>query len=141
MVSVAQGALWCGCGREEINSRGVCPTCARREKLSRENFNGLRGRVLARDGYARCCGETADLLVHHRRPGWNQSRLMITLCRRCHARIHSTLRPSYGFPEELLAFWREIHRDVPVQLRLSLVVPNGIEAPRFFQPSLIELGA
>ena len=121
MGSVMNLAFWCGCGRAQVNRNGVCPRCARRHKLSRERFGGLREAVLARDGYrARCCGARDDLLVHHRSYDRQRLRDLVTLCRRCHARIHGTLRPPFAFPGELLELWREQHPGLAEQMRLQL---------------------
>lgn len=118
-----QRALWCACGSERVTARGLCPTCERRERLSRERFGGLRGQTLARDGYA-CLGcAEADffrLLVHHRRRGINRVRFFATLCRGCHNRVHHTYRPAFGFPEYLRRLWREQHPDLAEQLELEL---------------------
>ena len=134
-----QAALWCSCGQEEINSRGICTRCARRRKLSREAFGGCRERVLQRDGgYAQCCGVIDDLVVHHRRPGSNLERSMISLCRRCHARIHQTLRPSIGFPAELLPLWREVHGGLAEQLRLALSRSGFAGLEIAYQPALFD---
>jgi hypothetical protein len=43
---------------------------------------------------------------------------MKTLCRRCHPRVHSTLRPSFSFPDWLRDLWREQHPDLAEQLLL-----------------------
>ena len=117
---MVQTSLLCGCGGDVD-----CPSCARRERLSREQFGGLRESALRRDEY-RCqgCGELdAELiLVHHRRPRWNALRFFITLCRTCHPRIHFTARPGYAFVAEsplLYALWRELHRKQPEQLLLT----------------------
>lgn len=117
-----QESLWCGCGAP-LYRRGLCRRCLRRERLSRECFGGLRDRILSRDErQCQCCGELEEreLLVHHRRPGLNHARLLVTLCRRCHTRIHRTWRPRYGFAGLLRALWREQHKGWPEQRELSL---------------------
>jgi 5-methylcytosine-specific restriction endonuclease McrA len=120
-----QESLLCGCGADASPS-GLCPRCQRRERLSRENFSGLRTAVLIRDGCAcRCCGESniEMLLVHHRRPSVDEMRFLITLCRRCHVRIHHTWRPRFWFLtwDLLRRLWREANADIAVQLCLPLV--------------------
>lgn len=117
-----QTALWCPCGRDRIASNGMCDSCNRRERLSKEMFGGLRGEVLERDRFrAQCCGAIEDLIVHHRKPGRNARRLLISLCRRCHAKVHRTLRPRYTFPEQLRELWREAHPGQAEQLCLPYV--------------------
>jgi hypothetical protein len=140
-VLEVQTALWCSCGRERVASNGLCETCNRRERLSREMFGGLRTEILERDGFrGQCCGAIEDLLVHHRRPGRNLRRLLTTLCRRCHARIHRTLYPTFAFPAELRELWREAHPGQAEQLclRLTTHFSTGIEAE---QPALFEAAA
>ena len=120
-----QESLLCGCGAEAIRS-GLCARCDRRERLSRENFSGLRTAVLIRDGCAcRICGEPdlEKLVVHHRKPGVDEMRHLITLCRRCHVRIHRTWRPSFVFLtfELLRRLWREVNRNLAEQRLLALL--------------------
>ncbi len=137
-----QTALWCACGRDHVNSRGVCPTCERRGRLSRERFGGQRERVLERDGErCQCCGAIEDLLVHHRRRGSKQMREMITLRRGCHTRIHHTLRPSFAFPEVLRQLWREQHPDLAEQLCLPLTVEHTMTIEDAAQAALFEIAA
>jgi 5-methylcytosine-specific restriction endonuclease McrA len=76
--------------------------------------------VLSRDGgRCRVCGEVARL-VHHRRPGISADRWLITLCRRCHARVHHRARLSYGLPALFVTLWREQFPRVPLQFELAL---------------------
>ena len=49
-----------------------------------------------------CCSPSR-LVVHHRAPGQNEPNLLVTLCVRCHVRLHKAL-------------WKE----QPVQLQLEL---------------------
>lgn len=141
VLELQQTALWCACGRDRIEGNGQCSTCNRRARLSREKFAGHREEVLERDGYrAQCCGVIEGLLVHHRRPGRSARRLMISLCRRCHTRIHRTLRPRFTFPAELRPLWREVHPGQVEQLCLPLTAGFAptIEAE---QPALFEAAA
>jgi hypothetical protein len=124
-----QAALLCGCGAEALRG-ALCARCERRERLSRENFSGLRTAVLIRDGCAcRICGEANldMLLVHHRKPGVDEMRFLITLCRRCHVRIHRTWRPSFVFLtfELLRRLWREVNQDLAEQRLLALLPAAG----------------
>jgi 5-methylcytosine-specific restriction endonuclease McrA len=71
-----------------------------KQKLYREqrHFAGHRATVLERDGQ-RCveCGETVDLVVHHKDGSGrgkdennNNINNLVTLCRSCHAKVHSS---------------------------------------------------
>jgi hypothetical protein len=138
-MSEAQSALWCACGRDRINSAGVCPTCSRRARLSREKFGGLREEVLERDQYrCVCCGAIEDLLVHHRRQR-NRKRELVTLRRACHTRVHRTRRPGFSFPDFLRELWREAHPGQPEQLCLQLSEKFGQLTGE--QPALFEAAA
>jgi hypothetical protein len=111
-----QTSLCCGCGAPL-----PCDPCARRERLSREKFAGEREAVLRRDEYqCQNCGELAAerILVHHRKPGVQTRRWMITLCRPCHVRAHFLYRASFALVTDspmLYALWRELHRAQPEQ--------------------------
>lgn len=50
-------------------------------------------------------------------------RHLITLCRRCHVRIHRTWRPSFVFLtfELLRRLWREVNRNLAEQRLLALL--------------------
>jgi hypothetical protein len=63
------------------------------------------------------------LLVHHRKPGVDETRFLITLCRRRHVRIHRTWRPPWWFLtwDPLRRLWREANHDIAEQLCLPLV--------------------
>jgi hypothetical protein len=132
---LAQHALWCVCGAATLNRLGRCARCDRRRRLSLEKFGGLRDHALARDG-ERCqaCGSLDDLCVHHRRPGVHRLPLLLTLCRPCHARIHATWRPGFGFPAELRRLWREANPGLAEQIELALRVGEVAAAP--VQPRL-----
>lgn len=122
-MSGVQTALLCGCGSALLLRNGMCARCYRRDRHSRENFDGLRELVLERDGWrCRCCAEVeeARLVVHHRWPGFNRLRWLITICRVCHVRVHLTRRPGYSYSDLLLTLWREVHRRTPLQTRLPL---------------------
>jgi hypothetical protein len=66
--------------------------------------------------------------------------LMISLCRRCHTKIHRTLRPRFTFPAELRPLWREVHPGQVEQLyfRFTTQFAPTIEAE---QPALFEAAA
>lgn len=139
MTAAGQIALLCGCGRSAIYARGRCAACYWEWRNSERRFAGLRERVLIRDG--RCCAacgefDPARLIVHHRRPGIQQMRLLISLCRGCHARVHHTWRPAYGFSPSLRALWREQYPQLAEQLELALTI--SVPAHLFAQVSLFE---
>jgi hypothetical protein len=82
-------------------------------------FCGLRERVLLRDRFrCRACGKRSALVVHHR-DRRNQTNLLVTLCIRCHVRIHRSSALKYPFSGMLLKLWRELHPNAPMQLQLS----------------------
>jgi hypothetical protein len=57
-------------------------------------------------------------VVHHR-DRCNRADVLVTLCIRCHVRIHRSLGLRYWFSEMLLRLWRELHPNHPVQLQLT----------------------
>jgi hypothetical protein len=58
--------------------------------------------------------------VHHRRPGCDQEKWLITLCPACHATVERPERVDRYLPPLLLALWREQHPDAGEQLALEL---------------------
>lgn len=44
---------------------------------------------------------------------------MITLCARCHARVHRLQAIRYWLPPLLLTLWEEQHPNLPLQLQLA----------------------
>jgi hypothetical protein len=66
----------------------------------------------------RGCGKRSALVVHHR-DRRNRTNLLVTLCIRCHVRIHRSSGLKYWFSEVLVKLWRELHPNVPMQLQLS----------------------
>ncbi len=91
-----------------------------------EYFGGKREVVLARDGY-RCtvpgCTTTKrgkrSIAVHHRVPGRNDSKLLLTLCLACHAKVTRTQFVQDDWPPFLRLLWREQHPDGHEQTRLD----------------------
>jgi len=69
------------------------PKCAP-VRINSDSYDQLRTEVLRRDGW-RCqsCGTMSNLEVHHKRfrsqSGHDSEENLITLCARCHARIHN----------------------------------------------------
>lgn len=55
----------------------------------------------------------------HRDPS-NEPNLLVTLCIRCHVRIHRSLGVRYWPSGLLLKLRRELHQHEPMQLRLTL---------------------
>jgi DNA-directed RNA polymerase subunit RPC12/RpoP len=123
-----QMVLFCHCGRSSILARGLCARCYATDRVNRTRFGGLRERAMVRDG-RRCTGCGSEkVVVHHRRPGSVRTlRCLATLCPRCHARIHRTLRLRYGrLTPWMRELWREQHPGLAEQLELPL---DGLCAP------------
>ena len=108
--------LFCRCGRPSGQNRH-CRACYDRRQHSLRFFGGLREQILERDRF-RCsaCRTRSRLLVHHR-DQHNQPRSLITLCVRCHMRIHRSLALRLWLAGRLLRLWREMHRADPEQLQ------------------------
>jgi len=119
-----QLSFLCPCGKRiALKTLGCCRSCYDRRHHSLRFFGGLRERVLERDRFrCRGCGK--------RRRWWsiiatgcNRADLLVTLCIRCHMRIHHSSGWRYWFSEMLVRLWRELHPNDPVQLQLSF--PNA----------------
>jgi hypothetical protein len=83
-------------------------------------FGGLRDNVLDRDRRrCRACGVAKRLIVHHR-TGENAEQVLITLCVRCHVRLHRTRALRHWLPEPLLELWRELNPNALTQYQLPL---------------------
>jgi hypothetical protein len=115
-----QLSFLCPCGsRIALKTLGCCRSCYDRRYHSLRFFGGLRERVLARDRFrCRACGKRSALVVHHR-DRRNRTNLLVTLCIRCHVRIHRSPGLKYWLSEILVRLWRELHPNAPVQLQLS----------------------
>ncbi len=140
----AQLDLLCACGRRpvELKGLGCCSLCYYRHYHSWRWFGGLREAVLKRDRFScRACGARRRLVVHHREER-NAKALLITLCIRCHVRLHRSDLLRSWVPEVLLGLWRELHPAGPVQLQLPLTVTNDPSSRRLKrrakEPSLNE---
>lgn len=119
---VAQHALFCHCGQLPPAVAGRCRRCYQRFADSRRRFGGQRDAVLVRD--RNCCvacgGQPVRPHVHHRRPGWNRSQGLGTVCPQCHARIHKLTALERGWlPPRLVELWAEQHPRVPLQLQFA----------------------
>jgi hypothetical protein len=115
-----QLSFLCSCGsRIALKNLGCCRSCYDRRLHSLRFFGGLRERVLERDRFCcRGCGKRSALVVHHRRRH-NRANLLVTLCVRCHIRIHRSSGWRYWFSEMLVRLWRELHPNAPMQLKLT----------------------
>lgn len=84
------------CGKEfepyREHQKYCSKQCRNRADKNDRRFSGIREYVLDRDGYA-CvqCGSTRQLAVHHKdcKKFNNSPDNLVTLCRSCHAKIHS----------------------------------------------------
>ena len=115
-----QLSFLCSCGsRIVLKSLGCCRSCYDRRHHSLRFFDGLRERVLVGDRFrCRGCGKRSALVVHHR-DRHNRTNVLVTLCIRCHIRIHRSSGFKYWFSEILVRLWRELHPNAPMQLQLS----------------------
>lgn len=115
-----QLSFLCPCGsRIALKNLGCCRSCYDRRHHSLRFFGGLRERVLERDRFrCRGCGKRSALVVHHR-DRRNRTNLLVTLCIRCHVRIHRSSRLKSWVSEILARLWRELHPNAPMQLQLS----------------------
>jgi hypothetical protein len=115
-----QLSFLCPCGKRiALKALGCCRSCYDRRHHSLRFFGGLRERVMERDRFrCRGCGKRSALVVHHR-DRHNRANLLVTLCIRCHIRIHHSSGLRYWFSEMLVRLWRELHPNDPVQLQLT----------------------
>ena len=119
--AAGQLALLCGCGKAvELKRLGCCRSCYDRRQHSLRFFSGLRERVIRRDGFrCRACGAGLRLLVHHRARD-SDERTLITLCMRCHMRVHRWRWFRHRVSSTLARLWTELHGGAPLQLQLPL---------------------
>ena len=105
--------------KRALKSLGCCRSCYDRRYHSLRFFGGLRERVLERDRFrCRGCGRRSALVVHHRERR-SRADLLVTLCIRCHIRIHRSSGLRFWFSAMLTKLWCELHPNDPVQLRLA----------------------
>lgn len=136
-MGALQIAFACGCGSDDLVRSGFCVRCDRRQRLSRENFAGLREAALRRDNYqCQTCAELdpEQIVVHHRRPGFNLLRWLITLCRGCHIRVHLANWRGYSFQGLLRALWREMNPG-PEQRAFRFTAPPPVQVELFQNPA------
>lgn len=126
MTRPVQRSMHCPCGADKVLALGLCATCYTLKRQDAKYFGGHRETVLARDGY-RCrvpdC-ETVkrgkrSVAVHHRVPGNSDSKLMLTLCLGCHAKVTRTQFVEDDWPPFLRELWREQHPEGHEQTRLD----------------------
>jgi hypothetical protein len=122
-----QRFLFClACGGEEICARGLCRSCYDAAYHDDSYFAGAKTNVLARDGGScRVCSAPTNV-VHHRRPGCDQEKWLITLCPACHATVERLERVDRYLPPLLLALWREQHPEAGEQLAFAWETPREI---------------
>lgn len=116
----ATGLVVPGLRPPALVARGWCRRCYDRQRHSVRFFGGYREQVLTRDRCCQVCGAGQRLVVHHRRPGTDRPGLQITLCVRCHVRLHRRRQLPGHYGELFFRLWREQHRGRPAQLRLPL---------------------
>ena len=110
----------CPCGAGVIKKAGLCRRCYFAQWHSKQRFNGLREKVLSRDGHCcRVCGIPRPI-VHHRRRHAPTEEHLITLCPAHHAQVERLRSNHYWMPELLFTLWREQHPGAAVQLQLDL---------------------
>jgi 5-methylcytosine-specific restriction endonuclease McrA len=94
------------------------------KRQDEQYFGGLREAVLKRDDY-RCRArgalvrEKRSIIVHHRVPGVSESKLMISLCPGCHAKVERTKMVLAEMNPLLLELWREQHPEGQEQITLA----------------------
>lgn len=128
MTRLAQQSMCCPCGNDTVLALGLCATCYTLKRQDEEYFGGRREEVLARDGY-RCAVPGCTTLkrgkrsvaVHHRKPGNNDPKLMITLCLACHAKVTRTQFLCREWPPLLRLLWREQHPRAHEQTTLDFI--------------------
>lgn len=115
-----QRSLFCRCGAALGCRARACRRCRQQALDSRRRFGGWRDAVLARDrGCCTGCGDRPlHPHVHHRRPGVHRPHWLVTVCPRCHARIHKLAALSRPLPARLAGLWLEQHPGAPFQLPL-----------------------
>ncbi|MDQ2840631.1 MAG: HNH endonuclease [Acidobacteriota bacterium] len=120
-----QLAFACSCGATEMHTAGLCARCYWARCRDQRFFDGLRYKALQRDRVCLVCGAAEQLIVHHRRPPVATLRLLVTLCRRCHPRIHRlNVLPAWS-GDFMRQLWREANPETPEQLPLGIGAGAG----------------
>jgi DNA-binding transcriptional LysR family regulator len=100
---------------------GLCARCYWARQHDARHFGGLREKAILRDRVCLVCGADHELIVHHRRPPVTTIRLLATLCRRCHPRIHRwNCLPAWS-SEFMRQLWRGANPETPEQLPLPII--------------------
>lgn len=140
-----QIVMHCPCGNGKVLALGLCATCYTLKRQDEEYFGGLRETVLERDNYrCRVCDASGrdkrSIIVHHRVPGKSLLHLMLSLCPKCHARVHRTKAVLSAMPPLLLMLWREQHPTghEQVQLNFNVSTPPACSVPLLAE-SIVEL--
>lgn len=116
----------CACLQHRKVGRETCRRCYASRHRSQHFFGGYRERVLRRDhNCCRGCGACEQIVVHHRVPGVQAVDRLITLCTRCHARVHRSFVLRRWVTDTVVELWREQNPHSPVQLQLSLAVSRA----------------
>lgn len=113
--------IYCPCGTRlvECPQQACCRRCYWRLQHSRRHYAGQREAVLSRDRHrCRVCGSRKTLHIHHRVPGVNDRRRLITLCAACHSQVHHLAHLRNWVPRVLRRLWAETHPELPLQLPL-----------------------
>ncbi len=139
MTRLVQRSICCPCGNDKLLALGLCATCYTLKRQDEEYFGGHREEILARDGH-RCAvsGCTTlkrgkrSLAVHHRMPGNNDPKLMITLCLACHAKVTRTRFLRREWPQLLRILWREQHSKGHEQVVLNFAEKSHLPSPFLF---------
>ncbi len=121
-----QRDLFCPCGEAAPQIAGLCRACYRGKALSKRRFGGNREAAIRRDGRrCRACGREnlfgRWLHLHHRERGRSDEDSLVTLCARCHPRVHRLLRLRVWMPDFFVELWREQHPASPLQLQFALL--------------------
>ena len=87
----AQLVLFCECGSTDLRGGGLCRRCYGARLRSRYRFGGN-----------------------------HDCELLITLCARCHARLHRLAALRRWVPRPLAELWPEVHPGIAVQLQFPL---------------------
>jgi hypothetical protein len=129
MIQEALFTDMCRCLAAPAVKDGMCRSCYARHYRSRHFFGGHHEAVLRRDRRScRACGANRQIVVHHRKPGIHTTTHLITLCARCHARIHRSFVLRCWVSAMTVELWQEMHKQSPMQLQLALVPEDQTNA-------------
>ena len=136
MTRLVQRSLCCPCGNDKVLALGVCSTCYTLRRQDEAYFGGHREEVLERDGYRCRVPECTTMkrgkrsvAVHHRKPGIDDPKWMITLRLACHAKVTRTLFLRRWWPKLLIVLWREQHPAAHEQKTLEFRADQPLALP------------